>query len=181
MLENEDVTIRSLNDYPQVPEIVEDGETFFENALKKAKVVSEHTGEWVIADDSGLEVDSLGGRPGVYSSRYSGPDATDDDNNRLLLQELQSMPPEKRGAAFRCVLVLYKPDGTYRSFDGELSGSIARYPAGSEGFGYDPVFCVDAYGKTVAELGPDIKNRISHRAKAFEKLKKSLQQHNQAG
>jgi len=162
-----------LNDYPDVPEVVEDGSTFLENALKKARMVSEHTGEWVIADDSGLEVDYLNGRPGVHSSRYSGPDATDDENNRKLLEALKTVPPEKRGAAFRCVLVLYKPDGTYRSFDGELRGAIARTAAGSEGFGYDPVFYVAEYGKTVAELSPDIKNRISHRARAFNKLKKA--------
>ena len=175
-MECHEVTVLSLNDYPDVPEVVEDGSTFLENALKKARMVSEHTGEWVIADDSGLEVDYLNGRPGVHSSRYSGPDATDDKNNRKLLEVLKTVPPEKRGAAFRCVLVLYKPDGTYRSFDGELRGTIARTPAGSEGFGYDPVFYVAEYGKTVAELSPDIKNRISHRAQAFNKLKKSLQE-----
>lgn len=160
---------------------MEDGATFFENALKKARIVSEHTGEWAIADDSGLEVDALGGRPGVYSARYSGLDGTDDDNNRRLLHEMQPVPPEKRGAAFKCVLVLYKPDGTFQSFHGELRGSIATSQKGSEGFGYDPVFYVDAYGKTVAELGGEVKNRISHRAKAFEKLKKSLRHHIQTG
>lgn len=177
MLADDAVTVSSLNDYPDVPEIVEDGSTFFENALKKARTVSEYIGEWVIADDSGLEVDYLNGRPGVYSSRYSGPDATDEENNRRLLEELDSAPKEKRGAAFRCVLVLYKPDGTYQSFEGELQGAITEAPAGHEGFGYDPVFYVEEYGKTVAELSPDIKNRISHRAEAFSKLKKSLQQH----
>ena len=174
MLADSAVAVLSLDDYPDVPEIVEDGSTFFENALKKARTVSEHIGEWVIADDSGLEVDCLNGRPGVYSSRYSGPNATDEDNNRQLLEELDTVPPEKRGAAFRCVLVLYNTDGTYQSFEGELRGTIAHAPAGREGFGYDPVFYVGEYGKTVAELSPEIKNRISHRAEAFRKLKKNL-------
>jgi XTP/dITP diphosphohydrolase len=166
-----------LVDYPDVPEIVEDGETFFENALKKARAVSEHTGQVVIADDSGLEVDFLGGRPGVHSSRYSGPDATDENNNEKLLRELAGVPEEKRGAAFKCVLVLYKPEGSFESFEGKMAGKITVTPAGTEGFGYDPVFYVTEYNKTVAELKPEVKNTISHRAEAFGKLKKSLQQH----
>jgi XTP/dITP diphosphohydrolase len=145
--------------------------------LKKARVISEYTGKMVIADDSGLEVDSLGGRPGIHSARYSGSDADDEKNIQKLLQELKDVPIEKRGAAFKCVLVLYNPDGTFESFEGTLRGEIAVSPSGSEGFGYDPVFIVPEYDRTVAELSPDIKNTISHRAKAFKKLKESLQQH----
>jgi len=173
------VEIVSLSSYSDMPDVVEDGETFFENALKKARIVSEHTGQTVIADDSGLEVDALGGRPGVYSARYAGDGATDDDNNRKLLEELQGSPVEERGAAFRCVLILYRSDGTYSAFEGTLRGRIVESPAGDEGFGYDPVFYVEEYGKTVAELSPEVKNTISHRAEAFGKLKKSLQDNNE--
>jgi len=167
--------VLSLYDYPEVPGIEEDGATFLENALKKARVVSEYTGETVLADDSGLEVDALEGRPGVRSARYAGPDATDEANNERLLSELEGVPQEKRTAAFRCVLVLYYRDGTYRYFDGRLEGVIGSEPRGSEGFGYDPVFIVPAHGLTVAELGLGIKNTISHRARALTKLKNSLQ------
>jgi len=174
LLEESEMAVLSLSDYPSAPEILEDGKTFFENALKKARIVSEYTGEMVIADDSGLEVDFLEGRPGIHSARYSGPDADDEKNIQRLLQELKGVPIERRGAAFKCVLVLYNPDGIYESFEGTLRGEIAVSPAGSEGFGYDPVFIVPEYGRTVAELSPDIKNKISHRAKAFKKLKKKL-------
>jgi XTP/dITP diphosphohydrolase len=170
-----DITVLSLDDYPGIPETVEDGTTFFENALKKARAVSDYTGEVVIADDSGLEVDALGGNPGVHSARYAEPNADDDRNNQKLLKELQGVPEDERGAAFKCVLVLYETDGTYTSFEGTLRGRITFDPAGQEGFGYDPVFFVKEYGRTVAELTPDTKNRISHRAEAFNKLKKSLQ------
>jgi len=122
-----------------------------------------------------LEVDALGGKPGVHSARYAGLGADDDKNNQKLLEELRGIPENERGAAFKCVLVLYKTDGTSTSFEGTLQGTITFDPAGKEGFGYDPVFCVEEYGRTVAELTPDTKNRISHRAKAFNKLKKSLQ------
>lgn len=155
---------------------MEDGTTFFENALKKARALSEYTGEVVIADDSGLEVDALGGKPGVHSARYARPGADDNRNNQKLLEELRDIPEDERGAAFKCVLVLYRTDGTYMSFEGTLRGRITFDPAGDGGFGYDPVFFVEEYGRTVAELAPDTKNRISHRAKAFNKLKKSLQQ-----
>jgi XTP/dITP diphosphohydrolase len=168
------VSVVSLSDYPDIPDIEEDGATFFDNALKKAKSVAEYTGEIVIADDSGLEVDCLEGRPGVHSARYAGDGADDEKNFLKLLDELRGVDPGTRGAAFRCVLVLYEPDGTYTAFEGALRGRITESPAGSEGFGYDPVFYVEEYGKTVAELGPEIKNRISHRAEAFRKLKKNL-------
>ena len=173
MLEGVNLDLLSLSDYSDLPEIVEDGETFFENALKKARVVSEFTGEVVLADDSGLEVDFLGGKPGVFSSRYSGPDATDERNNEELLRELEGVPMDERGASFVCALVLYRPDGTFSSFEGKWQGKIGYEPIGTEGFGYDPVFIVPEIGVTVAELSPEVKNRISHRAKAFNKLKKT--------
>ena len=175
MLEGFNVDFPSLDEYPDLPEVVEDGKTFFENALKKARVVSEYTGEIVLADDSGLEVDFLGGKPGVCSSRYSGSDATDEHNIQKLLEELEGVPMNKRDASFVCALVLYRPDGTFESFEGRWGGRIGYEPAGTGGFGYDPVFIVPEHSITAAQLPPDVKNRISHRAKAFNKLKKSLE------
>ena len=176
LFEGMDINLFSLYDYPDAPHIIEDGNTFLENALKKARVISEYTGGTIIADDSGLEVDYLEGAPGIHSARYSKAGATDEKNIRKLLEELKGVPTEKRGAAFRCALVLYRTDGTFETFEGKLEGRIAAEPAGSEGFGYDPVFIAPEYGKTVAQLDPETKNRISHRAVAFAKLKKSLQE-----
>lgn len=175
MLEGFNIEFLSLEEYPDLSEVVEDGKTFFENALKKAKAVSEYTGEIVLADDSGLEVDSLGGKPGICSSRYAGADATDERNVEKLLEELKGVPIDKRGASFVCALVLYRPDGTYESFEGRWSGSIGYEPAGTAGFGYDPVFVVAECGMTVAQLSPEMKNSMSHRAKALNKLKNSLE------
>ncbi|MDI6777429.1 MAG: XTP/dITP diphosphatase [Syntrophales bacterium] len=174
MLEGLPVVLLSLNDYKDIPDIIEDGKTFLENALKKARIVSEFTGEMALADDSGLEVDYLGGEPGIYSSRYSGKNATDESNIQKLLENLRGVPPEKRGASFRCVLVLYRPEGTFESFEGELRGQIHDKPVGEGGFGYDPVFFLPERGITVAQLLPEVKNMISHRAQAFHQLKKSL-------
>lgn len=176
MLEDLDIEIRSLNDYQEIPDIDEDGESFFENALKKATVVSEHTGETVLADDSGLEVEYLDGKPGVYSSRYSGADATDSSNIKKLLETLDGVSVEKRGASFRCILVLYHPDGKYHSFEGRLHGIIHDKPVGDGGFGYDPVFYLPEMGLTVAELPPETKNRISHRSRAIDKFIEAYKQ-----
>ncbi|MBN2538540.1 MAG: XTP/dITP diphosphatase [Deltaproteobacteria bacterium] len=176
LLEGINITLSSLYDYTDAPDIIEDGRTFLENALKKARVISDYAGRTVIADDSGLEVDYLEGAPGIHSARYSGAGATDEKNIRKLLEELEGVSVEKRGAAFKCALVLYRTDGTFETFEGKLEGTIATEQAGSEGFGYDPVFIVPEYGKTVAQIDPDTKNRISHRAMAFAKLKKSLQE-----
>ena len=174
LLDEFDIDICSIRDYENAPDVIEDGRTFFENALKKAKIISEFTGETVLADDSGLEVDALDGIPGVYSSRFAGPDASDRDNIEKLLDVMKGVPKDKRGAAFRCVLVLFKRDGTHTSFDGTLKGRIGFERAGSGGFGYDPVFIVPESGCTVAELAPEEKNRISHRSMALQKLKKAL-------
>ncbi len=174
LLTGMNVDLLSLQDYPDAPSIREDGHTFLENALKKARIISEYTGRTVIADDSGLEVDCLEGAPGIHSARYSGVGATDGKNILKLLEEMDGVPGEQRGAAFRCVLVLYRTDGTFETFEGELRGTISREPSGNEGFGYDPVFIVPGYGMTVAELDPGTKNMISHRGLAFAKLKKSL-------
>ncbi len=174
LLEGMEVDLRSLSDYPDAPHVEENGRTFLENAFIKARTISDFTGMTVIADDSGLEVDALGGRPGIYSARYAGDTATDEENICKLLYEMGSVPEGKRGAAFRCVLVLYRTNGTSETFEGTLRGSITREPSGKEGFGYDPVFFVPEYMVTVAELDPAVKNRISHRGKAFAQLKDRL-------
>jgi len=176
MLGDLGIEVRSLKDYGEAPEVVEDGRTFFENALKKARTVAEWTGEAALADDSGLEVDHLEGKPGIYSSRYAGEGSTDEKNIQKLLERLEGIPAEKRGAAFRCVLVLYRPDGSYESFEGRWRGRIIERPVGTHGFGYDPVFFLSEQGVTVAQLDPAIKNSLSHRAQAFQKLKERLRQ-----
>ena len=175
LLEGMGIELLSLYDFLDAPEIEEDGTSFFENSLKKARAVSEYTGMAVIADDSGLEVDALGGAPGIHSARYSGIGATDEKNIAKLLAEMESVPDGKREASFRCALVLYGTNGEYEAFEGELRGVISRKPSGTAGFGYDPIFVVPDYGMTVAELDPATKNKISHRGKAFARLKESLQ------
>jgi XTP/dITP diphosphohydrolase len=174
-MEGLDVTFSSLNDYRHIPEIIEDGESFYENALRKAKLVSEWTGETAIADDSGLEVDILEGAPGIYSARYAGADANDKNNIIKLLNVIEGIPQEKRGCAFHCVLVLYRPDGHVECFQGHWRGQIADRPMGSGGFGYDPVFFLPELGVTVAQLPPNQKNELSHRSEAVRKLKNYLQ------
>lgn len=170
LLQPLDVKLLSVEDFSGAPEVVEDGTTFQENALKKARCLAEYSGIATIADDSGLEVECLGGRPGVYSSRFAGPDATDQENTIHLLGELEGVPLEKRTAAFRCVLALFDKDGSYNFFEGTLEGFIAFELSGAGGFGYDPIFLLPDGERTVAELDPEEKNRISHRGKAFEKL-----------
>lgn len=174
MLQDVDVTLLSMYDYKDIPDILEDRQSFFENALKKARIVSEWTGETALADDSGLVVDALGGAPGIYSARYAGNDATDAGNIRKLLEDLRGVSPDKRGGAFRCVLVLYRPDGHYERFEGRWQGRIADKPSGTGGFGYDPVFFLPEFSLTVARLEPDLKNQLSHRAQAFRQLKNYL-------
>jgi XTP/dITP diphosphohydrolase len=174
MLADLGIRLFSLNDYPEIPEIVEDGKSFLENALKKGRAVAEATGEIVLADDSGLEVDALRGAPGIYSARYAGNDADDLQNNRKLLHDLKGVPAANRGAAFRCILVLYPPDGRYEAFEGRWEGRIAEVAVGKGGFGYDPLFFLPEEGMTVAQLSPEVKNRVSHRAQAFAKLKERL-------
>ncbi len=166
--------IRSLADFPEIGAAIEDGETFEENAVKKARHAAAASGLPAIADDSGLVVDALGGRPGVYSARFAGEGAGDAANNERLLAELSAVPPEARSAAFRCVIALCLPNGDCRTFGGEVRGIILSAPAGEGGFGYDPLFLVPEYGKTMAELPLTVKNRISHRAGAFALLKEHL-------
>lgn len=166
--------ILSLRDFPEIPEIVEDGQTFEENAVKKAAAAARQTGRIAIADDSGLAVDALQGRPGVFSSRYAGENATDADRYLKLLKEMARVPKGRRGAAFLCALAVASPEGKVEIVEGECRGEIASSPQGAQGFGYDPVFFLPELGRTMAELEPEGKNRISHRARALEKLKKVL-------
>jgi XTP/dITP diphosphohydrolase len=176
MLEDLGISFLSLNDYPDIPEIVEDGKSFLENAIKKARAVAESTGEIVLADDSGLGVEALGGAPGIYSARYAGEDGNDEKNIQKLLDDMKDIASGNRGATFRCVLVLYPVNGHYEVFEGYWEGSIAEKPVGQSGFGYDPVFFLTEEGVTVAQLSPEVKNRISHRAQAFAKLKAKLRE-----
>jgi XTP/dITP diphosphohydrolase len=169
-----DVQILSLMDFPDCPPVVEDGESFAENALKKAQTICAHTGLLTIADDSGLEVDCLEGRPGIFSARYAGEGADDRKNYEKLLQEIKGFAPEKRGARFRCVLAIAAPSGRQRIVDGEYRGFIITEPRGENGFGYDPVFIDTISGLTFAEMKPDQKNQISHRARALHELVKIL-------
>ena len=174
MIGRTDIELVSLNHFAALPEIVEDGATYLENALKKARIVSEFTGETVLADDSGLQVNVLKGEPGVYSARYAGEGATDEENNAKLLSRLKKIPEDKRTASFFCALVLYDRDGRYASFEAEWRGRIIDEGRGTNGFGYDPIFLDPKFNKTAAELPPEIKNKVSHRGQAFAKLKACL-------
>jgi len=171
-----EVKLLSLFDLKGLSEIAETGKTFTENAIIKAKEIASLTGYWTLADDSGLEVDYLQGAPGVYSARFSGEKATDAQNNAKLLSLLKNVPWEKRQAKFVCVIAICNPQGQCYTLEGEYKGYIALEPKGTHGFGYDPVFFVPAYGKTMAELEPEIKNQISHRAMALKQLKLLLKQ-----
>lgn len=154
-------------DWPDVEEV---GETLEQNALLKARAVVESTGLPALADDTGLEVDALGGAPGVHTARYAGPEATYDDNNRKLLQELEGVA--NRRARFVTVVALVFPDGEYVTAEGSVEGRIAEEPRGERGFGYDPVFEID--GRTYAEMSLEEKNRFSHRARALTALGRAL-------
>jgi len=171
IFEDFDIEITSIQDGIEIPEVVEDGDTFEANSAKKALEIAKLLGVTTIADDSGLCVNALDGAPGIYSARYSGEDATDATNNEKLISELSGV--EDRGAKFVCVITLAKPTGEIYSFRGEVEGVIVDTPGGTDGFGYDPHFMVPKYGKTLAEI-PEIKNKISHRAKALELLKKEI-------
>lgn len=156
-------------------EVEESGQTFEENASLKARYWADRTGLLTLADDSGLEVDALAGAPGVLSARYAGEEATDEERNALLLQRLAGVPAARRTARFRCVIALAEPHGRLELCEGVCEGLIASEPKGSHGFGYDPVFFLPGFGKTMAELAPEEKNRISHRSRAIAKAKELLE------
>ncbi|MFH1761413.1 MAG: XTP/dITP diphosphatase [bacterium] len=162
--------IITLKDLPVVPEIIEDGKSFKENAFKKASALVKATGKAAFADDSGLEVDALSGEPGVYSSRYAGDEGNDEKNNMKLLQNLMKIPAEGRTARFRCAIALSLPDNGGFCVEGKCEGRIGFKPQGSNGFGYDPLFIPDGYEITFAEISHHEKNRISHRSQALSKF-----------
>lgn len=153
------------------PDTVEDGESFEENALKKAREAALFTGLPALADDSGLVVDALNGRPGVYSARFAGEGAGDEANNARLIEELKEIGADRRQAAFVCALAFVTPDGVERTFTGRVGGRILDLPQGSGGFGYDPLFLVDGFGRSMAELELAEKNDISHRGQAFRQFR----------
>lgn len=159
--------VRSVSDYGDIAEPEETGQTFADNAILKARYYATQTGKPCLADDSGLEVDDLSGAPGIYSARYSGENATDAANNDKLLDELSRQPEAKRTARFRCVLAFCDTVGNILTADGTCEGTILEVARGNGGFGYDPLFYVAAYGKTLAEMTVAEKNAISHRGKAL--------------
>src|SRR6185369_933118 len=167
--------ISSAADFLDFPETIEDGTTFEENALKKAREAARFSGLPALADDSGLVVDALDGRPGVYSARFAGEGAGDAANNALLLSECQNIPDEQRQAAFVCVLAFVTPEGVERLFTGRVTGRILFAARGEGGFGYDPLFLVDGFERSLAELGLVEKNAISQRAQAFLKFREYLE------
>ncbi len=167
--------IVSLADYPDLPEIVEDGKTFRANALKKAVTISRHTRTLVLGEDSGLEVEALGFKPGIYSARFAGEHADDQKNNRKLLEVLKKIPFKKRGARYRCVAALTDGENVIGTVFGCCEGHIALKPRGHNGFGYDPLFVVPEFHKTFGELPPEVKERLSHRGQAMKKMKKLLE------
>lgn len=162
------IRIRSVAEFPDVAEVIEDGTTFAENAAKKASQTAVATGHWAIGEDSGLMVDALQGRPGIYSARYSDPGATDERNNQKLQQELTGVPPEQRGAGYICSVALADPAGKIRlTSEDRCRGRIITEARGEHGFGYDPYFLIREYHQTFGELSSSVKQRLSHRARAF--------------
>ena len=169
LLEEMDILVRPMNDFPQIGEIIEDGQTFAENALIKARTVAKATGKAALADDSGLMVDALNGAPGIYSARFAGEQGNDAANNAKLLTLLAEVPEEKRTGQFFCAIALVLPDGREYTVEGICPGKILNELRGAGGFGYDPLFYVEEYKKTFAELTMEEKNSISHRGKANQK------------
>ncbi len=169
------ITVLSVADFPDVPDVVEDGTSFAENAAKKASEIATCLNCWVIAEDSGLAVDALDGAPGIYSARYSGDGATDDKNNEKLVQELDGVPDEKRGAHYVCNVAVTDPTGAIRlQLEATCGGRIATTPRGTNGFGYDPYFLIPEYHRTFGELSPAVKQQLGHRGRAFRQLIRPL-------
>lgn len=167
ILSAQEVNLLSLHDIAQIPEIVEDGNTFEENAVKKSETVYKLTGQITVADDSGLEIDFLNGDPGVHSARFEGYTTPYDIKNGKILSMMKDVPDDKRTARFICIIAYSDENGT-KTFEGVCNGKIAYEQKGLYGFGYDPIFLPDGYDKTFGELGENVKNNISHRAKALK-------------
>ena len=174
ILEGSVVSLLTLDDFPGCPAVVEDGQTFEENAVKKAVAVARYAGQTALADDSGLEVDALGGAPGVLSARYAGDDAEDCMNLTKLLDDMRSVGDAERRARFICCVALASPDGRARTFVGAVEGSLGRAPRGSRGFGYDPVFYPIGEIRTFAEMCDGEKDAISHRGRALRAVRRYL-------
>jgi XTP/dITP diphosphohydrolase len=173
IVEDLGLEILTTADFATIPPLHEDGSTLEENALKKARTVFQATNLPTLADDSGLEVFYLAKRPGVLSARYAGPQATYNDNNKKLLNELKGVPPRRRNAQFRCLIAFVTENGE-QAVEGVTEGKIIEAPRGSSGFGYDPIFQPKGYQQTYAEMPSELKNKISHRAKALERVKPLL-------
>jgi XTP/dITP diphosphohydrolase len=177
LLADLDFKIISLDEMPDMPEIVEDGKTFQDNAIKKALTIARHTNKLTLGEDSGLEVAALGNRPGVYSARFSGPQATDPKNNAKLIRLLKAVPMKKRQARYRCCAALADANGVVGVVSGSCSGLIATKAKGRNGFGYDPYFLIPRYNKTFGELPPEVKAKMSHRSHALKKVRKILEKY----
>ncbi len=173
--------LRSLAEFPDVSEVEETGTTFSDNAMLKASAYAGQTGLWALADDSGLEVDALGGAPGVFSARYGGAGLTDGERLERLLEELSQRAPQERRARFVCVIAVSDPQGQIVNIStGKCEGQIIHAPRGTGGFGYDPVFVPDGFEQTFGELPPEIKQNISHRALALQAARSFLVNHFQS-
>ncbi len=176
ILRTMNISIATLDDFPGCPEVQEDGKTFEENAVKKARAVSDYTKMPVLADDSGLEVYALGGAPGVLSARYAGEGADDRKNYEKLLREMSAVPDDKRGARFVCVIALAFPDSRVETFSGYAEGLIGKEPRGANGFGYDPVFYPKGHERTFAEMPDKEKDLLSHRGRALSEVQRYLRE-----
>ncbi|QDU36409.1 Non-canonical purine NTP pyrophosphatase [Maioricimonas rarisocia] len=169
------LNVVSVGDFPDVPEVVEDGTTFAENAAKKATQTARHLQQWALGEDSGLMVDALDGAPGIYSARYSGPDATDERNNQKLMEALSNVPTEKRGACYVCSIAVADPNGDVQlTVEQRCRGRVTEAPRGTNGFGYDPYFLIPEYHRTFGELSPVVKRQLSHRGRALRQLAPAL-------
>ncbi|MBI3265814.1 MAG: XTP/dITP diphosphatase [Chlamydiae bacterium] len=164
----------SLAEFKDAPSVTEDGTSFEENAIKKAQSAASFTREISLADDSGLEVDALQEAPGIYSARFAGENATDEENNLKVLALLKNLPPEKRKARYRCVMALATPEKRVHITEGICEGLITKTPQGKNGFGYDPIFFYPPFGKTFGQTDPILKNKVSHRFQALENIKPFL-------
>jgi XTP/dITP diphosphohydrolase len=174
LLDGLDIDLRSLADFPGTPIVAEDSDSYVGNAMAKARLIAQHVGWPALGDDSGLEVDALGGRPGPRSARFAGEPTDDRRNIEKLLHLLDGVPDAARTAHFRCALVVARPDGQTLTAEGICDGCIARVPTGSAGFGYDPVFLVPEIGRTFAQLDAAEKHRLGHRGQAIARLRTRL-------
>ncbi|MEA1962102.1 MAG: XTP/dITP diphosphatase [Bacillota bacterium] len=169
------IELLGLDDVDELPEIIEDGQTFEENAIKKASVTAKLTGITTLADDSGLVVDVLSGQPGIYSARFAGLNADDEKNNQKLLGMMDQVDQDQRTARFVCVVALATPEGKTQTVEGRCEGKIATNPHGADGFGYDPLFIPEGFEQSFAQLGADAKNLISHRGIALAAIRPILE------